>query len=67
MILYAASQIEESLRDFVAGPGAAVLARAAQEGACYVRFATSSQPTADLQRLLANFRERFGGPPAANS
>lgn len=67
MILYAASGDGESLQDFVRGNGAVLLASAAEHGACYIRFASSARPDSELQRLLGQFRERFGGPPPANS
>ena len=66
MILYAASQTDEPLDRFVTGPGAALLARAAGEGARYVRFAPAARPQHELLRLLANFDERFGALPPAN-
>jgi uncharacterized protein (DUF1778 family) len=67
MILYAASAPTQSLSDFVRAAGSEMLARASTLGAQHVRFAASETPAADLQRLLDQFSERFGGPPAANS
>jgi phosphoribosylformylglycinamidine cyclo-ligase len=67
MVLYAASAPGQSLRAFVAGPGAPLLATAASLGARWVRFADASAPEAQLARLLRLFEERFGAPPRAHA
>jgi hypothetical protein len=67
MVLYAASTAGQSLRAFVGGPGAPLLAAAASLGARWVRFAGASAPEAQLARLLRLFEERFGAPPRAHA
>jgi hypothetical protein len=66
MVLYAASTTEETLRSFVLGRGALLLATASGLGACWVRFAETRRPDAELDRLLRLFVERFGAAPPAN-
>jgi hypothetical protein len=66
MILYAASGDDESLADFVQGPGAARLAAARALGARWIRFGSAPRPQHELDRLLRQFRERFGALPPAN-
>jgi hypothetical protein len=65
MILYAASQAQQPLSEFVAA-SPALLTRAAEHGARYIRFAPAADPQAELARLLRNFEERFGAPPPAH-
>ena len=65
MVLYA--RCESPLDEFVRGPGAALLARASELGARWVRFGASARPAADHDRLLRQFEERFGAPPPANA
>jgi hypothetical protein len=67
MVLYAASADEEPLAAFVAGAGAPLLARAAQLGARWVRFAEAPRPGQEAARLLRQFDERFGAQPPANT
>ena len=67
MVLYACSRGDETLRRYVSGPGgAAALCRAARAGARWVRFGAAAAPTAQLDRLLKGFVDRFGARPAAN-
>jgi hypothetical protein len=66
MVLYASSSGDETLRAFVAGRGAPLLAAAAGLGARWVRFAEATAPEAQLARLLRGFEERFGAPPPGN-
>jgi hypothetical protein len=67
MVLYAGSAGGgESLQAFVRADGAPLLAAAAQLGARWVRFAETSDPQAQLARLLRLFEERFGALPRAN-
>jgi hypothetical protein len=66
MVLYAHSASEGSLRNYLTGTGAADLGRAASAGARWVRFAETSEPEDDFERLLDHFVERFGAPPLAN-
>jgi hypothetical protein len=66
MVLYAHSASDGSLRAFVAGTGAADLGRAAGAGARWIRFAETSEPEEDFERLLDHFVDRFGAPPVAN-
>ena len=42
------------------------LGRAAGAGARWIRFAETSEPEADFERLLDHFVDRFGAPPVAN-
>jgi hypothetical protein len=65
MVLYAASDAEESLHRYLAGRGAAAVDRAATFGARLVRFGVTAAPTTELDRLLRHFTERFGAPPVA--
>jgi hypothetical protein len=66
MVLYAHSASEGSLRTFVSGTGSADLGRAAGAGARWIRFAATSEPEEDFERLLDHFVERFGAAPVAN-
>jgi hypothetical protein len=71
MLLYAHSgaDLELTLRRYLAAPPeaeAAGLARAAERGGRWIRFGASSSPQADCARLVGQFTERFGAPPAAN-
>ena len=66
MVLYAHSASEGSLRTFCNGTGSADLGRAAGAGARWVRFAETSEPEEDFERLLDHFVERFGAPPIGN-
>jgi hypothetical protein len=66
MILYEATNDAETLRSFVTGRGAPGLDRAAVTGARFVRFGVTAHPGAVLDRLLAQFHQRFGALPAAN-
>jgi hypothetical protein len=66
MVLYGHSASEGSLRTFVNGAGAVDLGRAAGAGARWIRFAETSEPEEDFERLLDHFVERFGSAPVAN-
>ena len=66
MILYAATQPDQPLDEFVADAARPALERAAGLGARYIRFAPSAHPQQQLARLLANFDERFGALPPAH-
>ena len=66
MVFYAHCPSDGSLRDFIAGLGAADLRRASAAGARWIRFAETSEPEDDFERLLDHFVERFGAPPLAN-
>ena len=66
MVLYAHSASDGSLRVFLSGTGAVELGRATAAGARWIRFAETSEPEADFERLLDHFVERFGAPPLAN-
>jgi hypothetical protein len=66
MVLYAHSASEGSLRGYLAGTGAADLERAARAGARWIRFAETSEPEGDFERLLDHFVERFGASPVGN-
>ena len=66
MILYACSDVGETLCGFVAGRGARELDRAISAGARWIRFAQTDNPRAELDRLLEGFVERFGSPPISN-
>jgi hypothetical protein len=66
MLLYAHSASEGSLRTYLSGNGAVDLGRAATAGARWIRFAETSEPEDDFERLLDHFVERFGAPPLAN-
>jgi hypothetical protein len=67
MVLYTATAADEPMRDFVAGRGAPLLARAAAFGGRLVRFAEAALPEAELERLLRHFTERFSAPPPGNA
>jgi hypothetical protein len=66
MVLYAHSASEGSLRVYLGGTGATDLGKAASAGARWIRFAETSEPEDDFERLLDHFVERFGAPPLAN-
>jgi hypothetical protein len=66
MVLYAHSASEGSLRQYLSGTGAADLGRATRAGARWIRFAETSEPEEDFERLLDHFVERFGAPPLGN-
>jgi len=70
MVFYDASRGGASLADWVGegGGGREGLSRARLFGASLVRFAASAArtPEAELERLCASFRERFGRAPLAN-
>jgi hypothetical protein len=66
MVSYAHCPSDGSLRGYVAGLGAGDLRRASDAGARWIRFAETSQPETDFERLLDHFVERFGAPPVAN-
>jgi hypothetical protein len=66
MVLYAHSASDGSLRGYLGGAGAADLGRAASAGARWIRFAETSEPEDDFERLLDHFVERFGAPPLGN-
>jgi hypothetical protein len=66
MIYYAHCPSGSSLRGFVTGLGADDLVRASAAGARWIRFAETSEPETDFERLLDHFVERFGAPPVAN-
>jgi hypothetical protein len=66
MVLYAHSASEGSLRNFVGGPGATDVGRATGLGGRWIRFAETSDPEDDFERLLDHFVERFGAPPVGN-
>jgi hypothetical protein len=53
-----------NLRHFISGIGANDLRRAAEAGARWIRFAETSEPETDFERLLDHFVERFGAPPS---
>jgi hypothetical protein len=67
MVYYAGCRAGETLRRYVAGRGAPGLARAAGAGARWVRFGADDAPERALARLLGQFVDRFGAPPAANA
>lgn len=67
MVFYACSQPDETLRRFVAGRGARQIERAVNAGARWIRFAESSSPESELDRLLKGFVERFGSLPISNA
>jgi len=67
MVLYACSEVGETLRVFVAGRGSRDLDRAISAGARWIRFAATPNPRPELDRLLEGFVERFGSPPISNS
>jgi hypothetical protein len=67
MVLYACAGPDETLRRFVTGRGARDLQRAVAAGARWIRFAESPNASAELDRLLKTFTERFGSPPIANA
>ena len=66
MVYYAHCPSGSSLRGFVTGIGATDLMRATEAGARWIRFAETSEPETDFERLLDHFVERFGAPPVAN-
>jgi hypothetical protein len=67
MVYYAHCPSGGSLRGFVSGLGAGDLQRASDAGARWIRFAETSDPETDFERLLDHFVERFGAPPVANA
>jgi hypothetical protein len=66
MVLYAHSASEGSLRGYLSGNGQSDLGRATRAGARWIRFAETSEPEDDFERLLDHFVERFGAPPLGN-
>lgn len=69
MLLYAPSGPARTLRGFLGelpAADAAALERALALGARWIRFGASVTPEVDCARLLAQFTERFGAPPAAH-
>lgn len=66
MVYYAHCPSDGSLRGFITGIGATDLRRATEAGARWIRFAETSEPETDFERLLDHFVERFGAPPVAN-
>jgi hypothetical protein len=67
MIYYAHCPSGSSLRGFITGIGAGDLVRATEAGARWIRFAETSEPETDFERLLDHFVDRFGAPPVANA
>lgn len=67
MVLYACTEVGETLRGYVAGRGARDLERAVHAGARWIRFAQTTTPKLELERLLEGFVERFGSPPISNA
>jgi hypothetical protein len=67
MVYYAHCPSDGSLRAYVGGVGATDLRRASEAGARWIRFAETSQPETDFERLLDHFVDRFGAPPIANA
>jgi hypothetical protein len=67
MVLYACTNTDESLRDFLMGRGARDVRRAVAAGSRWIRFAETADPPLELRRLLDGFVERFGAPPIANA
>ena len=67
MVLYAHCPSDGSLRGFISGIGATDLRRATEAGAKWIRYAETSEPETDFERLLDHFVERFGAPPVANA
>jgi hypothetical protein len=67
MVYYAHCPSDGSLRGFISGIGATDLRRATEAGARWIRFAETSEPETDFERLLDHFVERFGAPPVANA
>lgn len=67
MVYYAHCPSDGSLRGFITGIGAIDLLRATEAGARWIRFAETSEPETDFERLLDHFVERFGAPPVANA
>ncbi len=66
MVLYACSEADEALSNFVVGRGLAQLHQAEADGACWIRFGEASAPARELERLLRRFAERFGSLPISN-
>ena len=66
MVFYAHCPSDGSLRGFISGIGAPDMQRATAAGAKWIRFAETSDPETDFERLLDHFVERFGAPPVAN-
>jgi hypothetical protein len=66
MVFYAHCPSDTSLRGFITGIGAIDLRRATEAGARWIRFAETSAPETDFERLLDHFVERFGAPPVGN-
>lgn len=67
MVMYACAGPEETLRRFVAGRGARDVQRAVAAGARWIRFAEAADASAQMDRLLKTFVERFGSLPIANA
>ena len=66
MVLYAHSPVDETLRAYVVGLGAAELGRAVAAGARWIRFGVTAAPERDFDRLMLRFAGRFGARPLAN-
>ncbi len=67
MVMYACAGPGETLRSYVAGRGARELQRAVAAGARWIRFAETANASAELERLLKGFVERFGSLPIGNT
>jgi hypothetical protein len=67
MVMYACAPTGETLRAFVSGRGAREIQRAVAAGARWIRFAEATNASAELDRLLKTFTERFGSPPIGNA
>src|SRR5687767_5991644 len=67
MVFYAHCPSDGSMRGFISGIGAIDLRKATEAGAKWIRFAETSEPETDFERLLDHFVERFGAPPVANA
>jgi hypothetical protein len=66
MLLYARSPADETLRGYVVGRGAVGIGRALAAGARWVRFALTSTPQREFDRVMLRFVRRFGARPLAN-
>ena len=67
MVLYAGSRSNQTLREYVPAAGAPLLRRAKAHGARWVRFGETATPQVELDRLMAQFQERFGTLPVGNA
>jgi len=66
MVYYACSGPNQPLSEFMSQHGPELLARAEQQGACWIRFGEAPDPQRELSRLVKRFEERFGSRPIGN-